>query len=288
MSIVAPLKFARWACLCGVVTASAGAVQAEAKPSVSALANTLLSLTNQATASVCMIDAGVAVNVETRELAQTRQSIVSTLATLQDFDALENDWLPMDVGISMILAGDNPADYVPVIDAAQAALQVTVMNLRDQAAYDEGVTRSMSVSDMLALDILHRLDVLMHQMKAEACALSKDVGNAELRRDLTNKIGVYEASLMALTNGVPDLGIAAPVDDSERQMLAASGSDWQNMRPVLEHIADTGDATSSELIGLRTRISLLDDRMAALVDLYAIPADAHAQAALTKLDVASN
>lgn len=258
-----------------------------------AKAGELRVLVHEAAASACMIDAGVAADVEMQTLAATHRKFTEALSELNGTDVaqftatIEAKWMPFDEAISMILAGDDPTGYIDNMNRAKGALEFAVLSLHDHTSITYQATADISMSDMLTLDLAERQEVIIQQMKLMACEMSSPTVSADTRDALQDTIAVYETSLAALTDGVPEIGIAAPESYLTQQVLAASAYDWQGMKPSLEAIVEARTATRAQLSGLRWRVNGLDARTADLVDIYLAPVVAEDKSRVALLDSAT-
>lgn len=281
--------------LIGAIAMTAGLFAATASVSDPAqekamLAGELPALVYQASASACMINAGVDVASEIQDLAQVHQRINATLRTLaadrvtDQTVAVERAWRPLDEAISMILAGDTPSGYVAKIGNARPAMENAALLLADHVGQAQQYGIPATASQTLTVDLAERQEVLVHQMKLMACEMNDTAAFDASKAALLDTMSYYELSLEALTDGRADLSIAAPTDYATQQVLAAAWFDWQNMKPILATIAVTGNASSDALHRLSVRTDGLGGRMAELVDTYHGPDGADATPLVAVLD----
>ncbi len=239
--------------------------------------NDLTTLVYKASASACMVNAGIDADVEMKALALSRVQFIVTLQNLAadaapgQLEAVESAWQPLDEAFSMILAGDAPAGYVATINQSRPALENAAVLLADEAALQPEVAAQMSTAELLAASLAARQEVLVHQMKLLACQIGDGTASEDDRMALSDVMTHYERSLAVLAEGRPDLGIVAPTDYAVSQVLAAAGFDWQITKPMLTEIVENGAATEQELRGIRARAGGLDTRMAELADGYLVP-----------------
>ncbi|WP_342075988.1 hypothetical protein [Yoonia sp. SS1-5] len=262
----------------GTTFGAASAAEEGAAQSQLIMTSALNSFVHQTVASACMINADVAVQTEMQELADMRNTFNAHLTTLvadgkiAEDDAVFVGWRPFDESISMILAGDRPDAYIKTMKKAQPALEFATLALLDESVNAYGEAEGATTSEILTLDLLERQDILIHKIKLQACEMAAETPSVEAKATLDDLVDLYQVSLTALTNGMPEVGIAAPTDYAANQVLAAASFDWRNMQPVLQSIAENGTATSTELHGLQVRSTTLGNRMAALGDIYLAPA----------------
>ncbi len=244
------------------------------------LAGDLNVLVHEASASVCMINAGVAVEEEIATLADARTSFNLTLAALNTGEAeaelaqIEAAWRPLDGAMSMILAGDDPAAYTKMLSDGHASLEFATLQLLDKTANDYQHEDGVTMSDVLTVDIAERQEVFVQQLKQQACLMAADTVSTDLIEDFATTTMVFEKSLAALTDGVPEMGIVKSDSFEVNQVLAIAAYDWQRAAPLLDNIALNGAASVDELAQLRRVTTVLGDRMDLLVDYYlAVPAE---------------
>ena len=239
----------------------------------------LAALIHEASASACMIDAGVATSAEFLALANARTSINNHLMSLAQGDyaaeamAASEKWFPMDEAFSMILAGDTPAAYLDVLAKSKPALEFATLHLRDAVSHDLIGSNGVSIADVLTADVAGRQTVLVHQMKQMACALEGEDVSVETLAGLQDSVRLFEVSHRALVDGHDAMGIVPSENFAVQQILAATAFDWQVVRPMLDEIAYIGTATPSELSRLSGRIDGLEERISGLVDHYIVPAE---------------
>lgn len=242
------------------------------------LAADLNVLVHEAAASVCMITAGVAPDAEVQALAQTRLAFADALAALNTGEAveelakIETAWLPIDGGISMILAGDTPAPYHQLVLDGQPSLEFATLQLLDMTANEYEHAPGVTMSDVLTVDLAERQQVFVQKMKQQGCLMAADPVSTDLIEDFATTAMIFETTLDALTNGVPAVGIAKSDSFEVNQVLAIAAYDWQRAKPLLDRIAVNGAASADDLAELRKVTGVLGARMELLVDYYlAVP-----------------
>ncbi len=254
------------------------------------LASSLTALVYEASASACMVNAGIDMDVEMQALATARKEFNATMQTLAD-DGLSDQaevvaqaWLPLDEAFSMIVVGDAPAGHITMVNEARPALENATLLLADQASLQPEYVAQTTAADAFTVDLAERQEVLVQKMKLMSCEMNDAPVFEEAKTALLDTMSYYERSLQALTEGRPDLAIAAPTDYATQQVLAAALFDWQTMKPILATIAVTGSASPDALHRLRVRTDGLGGRMAELVDTYHAPADGGVSPQVAVLD----
>lgn len=261
--------------------AAAAPLSAETTESRLNMAGELNVLVHRAAASACMISAGVAVEDEKLVLATARTTFNETLDALrtdnmaEDIARIDASWKPLDGAMSMILAGDDPAIYADTLEDGQGALEFATLQLLDRTSNEYEHADGVTMSDVLTVDLAERQEVFVQQIKHLACQMAANEVSTDLIEELATKSRLFESTLTALRDGMPEIGVQ-PSDNFEvNQVLAVAGYDWQRVKPHLDQIAVNGAATAKDLVTLRAMTEILEARMDLLVDYYlAVPAEA--------------
>lgn len=117
--------------------------------------------------------------------------------------------------------------------------------------------------DVLTLEIAGRQAMMTQKIAKNACKLWSGRDTVEIRENLEKAINIYEISLNALLNGMPEAGLMAAPNDEIAGVLGELIADWAEIRPVVDGIV-TGATTEEDLSNLFQHMA---DEMHKLEDL---------------------
>lgn len=156
-----------------------------------------------------------------------------TIAELQQIGAF---WSDMRDAVDSLLADQKDSAAVNVIKAKNLELFEMTDTL---AAHLEGQyanPNELLQSDAILIEIVGRQAMMTQKIAKNACKIFTGNDSAEIKDHLSGSMSIYEASLDALMNGMPQLGIQAAPTPEISKGLSQVMSDWKETRPVLEKI----------------------------------------------------
>lgn len=122
--------------------------------------------------------------------------------------------------------------------------------------------RGMSVSEAVSLGLAERQRMLSQKMAKELCLVARGVAPEAHRAALGESVTLFGATLGALREGAPDLGIRRPEAPALEDALAEAAAVWSTLGPLLAEVADGGVAGPTELV----TVAAENDRLLAALD----------------------
>jgi hypothetical protein len=274
-----------------------------------ALAAKLRSLGERATATSCRASTGRdgTASAEQRSVATVFDVVVAGLregdATLgvpspeengrivRRLDAVEAAWTPVRKAVvSMVDEGAGEAAVVQVAaghhDLIEAA-EVLVTDVSGQYANPQELLQV----DAMALNFMERQQMLLARMDRIVCGLHAGLPDLGSTEALAETVSLFDASLIALRDGFPAAGIAAPRTKVLRDTLAQSYEEWSGARALLDRIAADGVASEDDMVTVAALMSDLAGDMDNVItltkisspgqeDVYKVPLAAYAESEL--------
>lgn len=190
----------------------------------------------------------------------------TTLVAIQN---VRDAWKPMQMLVEDVSAGSDTReqlqhaleDATNLLDAAKALVVKMVAQYSNPS--------QMAQAESFLIDIAGYQRTLIQMMSKTAC-LSLLVGpESESRESLVSTMSRFEATLEALQNGMPSVGIRKPPNDAIEAGLIQVAADWREIKPFLEAVA-RGDAlahdeTEGKFRSLNELLATMDN----VVGLYA-------------------
>ncbi|MEL7090221.1 MAG: type IV pili methyl-accepting chemotaxis transducer N-terminal domain-containing protein [Pseudomonadota bacterium] len=164
-------------------------------------------------------------------------------------DTVAATWTAISPPVQQLAAG-----YANV-HAIQQIMQTNTDLLRQSnAAVQEIVAKyggSSIAADMAkAIDIAGRQRMLSQRMVKAACFVFVDIGDTDVRGELSAAITLFDTSLNDLMNGNLSEGIAAPPSPAVAQQLARVAELWQPFRRQLEDMSSGTRAGPDDLLAI--------------------------------------
>jgi Type IV pili methyl-accepting chemotaxis transducer N-term len=224
-------------------------------------------LSQRIPASACALSAGVDPDGSKERLKSASEEFAKILIALQSGDEslgikgaedrkknlvglqkLSEEWAPMQAAVTEILGGGDPATALPVLYEKNGVVLGIAQKLVTEIAATYSDPNAMSQAAAIAVDIAGRQRMLSQKMAKLACMISTGSGTAELNAELAKTIEIYDATLIALIDGMPDAGIVAAPTPELRAALVAIRDVWQGLRPLLDGAAQ-GTALDAAALG---------------------------------------
>ena len=199
------------------------------------------------------------------EQGLTRETKDAVLAELREVEALWADYGDL-VAASVESGAVSEADLadvaeqnLPILTSMNEAVQQTA-----RAYGDSSVPLHLAV----ALDISGRQRMLTQKMAKEVCFVAADVQPAEARAALAETVELFSASLEALMNGAPFVGIRPPRSAELEAQLGTVAAMWEELKPVFVSVAGGAEPTARDLALVAERNMPLLREMNRAVFLY--------------------
>lgn len=125
----------------------------------------------------------------------------------------------------------------------------------------------MVQADAFLIDILGRQRMLTQQMSKDACAMSTNP-TAQTAEALKASMGVFEASLQALMNGMPGAGIKKPPTAEISDALEMVAMSWGEVKPLLMANLDGQDVDGQHQTKIFRGLNATVPKLEKVLDLY--------------------
>ena len=150
------------------------------------------------------------------------------------------EWAPIADAIDALLADPGNSQAVDVIKAKNMDLfemtDIIVSDIEAQYANPAIIVQA----DVLLLEIVGRQAMMTQKIAKDACKVFTGDQSQEVKDLLQGSVQIYEASLDALLNGMPSLGIQPAPTPEIAEQLTAIQSDWATVRPIVDTLVQGG------------------------------------------------
>lgn len=188
-----------------------------------------------------------------------------TIAKIEDVGAT---WAEMAGAVDALVANPQDTDAVNVIKAKNLELlektEVLVVQVEGQYA---NPAELMQV-DALKLEIVGRAAMMTQKIAKDACKIFTGNDSASVKENLGVSMNNYEASIDALLNGMPQLGLQPAPTPAIAAQLESIQSDWEEVRPILEIALRGGEITRDKQVFLFKHMVEEMVRLSELTDSY--------------------
>ena len=160
--------------------------------------------------------------------------------TLVKLEKLKAEWADMAAATDALLADPTNSDAVNVIKARNMELfhmtDILVSDIEAQYANPAIIVQA----NVLLLEIVGRQAMMTQKIAKDACKIFTGNDSQEIKDLLKGSVSIYEASLDALLNGLPELGIQPAPTPEIAQRLQDVQSDWATVRPIVDTLTSGG------------------------------------------------
>ncbi|WP_208353489.1 type IV pili methyl-accepting chemotaxis transducer N-terminal domain-containing protein [Pseudaestuariivita rosea] len=214
-------------------------------------------LTQRMAKAFCFVDLGVNPEQNLQTLEETRETYVRAHTGFRDGDVelglfverkqliinawtdVDKTWQSLDTIYSASLtagaaSGENFEQAMDItMDILDQKYDFTGLIYRAYGKQLEG-----GVGNAVLVEMYDRQRMMSQQMSKELCMTVQGYQSDIKREGLSETLGIFDASLDAFINGLPDLGIpAAPTPEIKAQLEAAQAH-WAPVREIAQAVAD--------------------------------------------------
>jgi len=188
--------------------------------------------------------------------------------TISKIEMLRSDWAPIFEASASLLENPANTDALLLIKTANEAIleNASLLTSDIEGTYANPV--ELTQADTMLIEFSARQVVLTQKLAKLACEVW--VGNRSEDRlaELGKSIQNFDATLMAMLNGLPALGIhAAPTPEIEQALLQANSS-WASTKTDLETVLSGETVTQSLKENLFHNLNLAMSEMTHIEHLY--------------------
>ncbi len=177
-------------------------------------------------------------------------------------------WDPTNATAQLIAAGDTSVETVKLLADQSAPLLEMAKMLVSELSGQYSDPTALLQSDALVIDIAGRQRMLSQRMSKNVCLISSGVNQDTALAELAATKEMFEVSLMALRNGMADVGIKAPPSEQISDGLDVVIADWTEIKTVVDRVL-TGQAIDEEMRSIMFNGSLVMTRdMNIVVGMY--------------------
>jgi hypothetical protein len=220
------------------------------------LTGKLHSLSQQIGSAGCRLNAGIETEKARNDLLVARSDFAKILDGLENGDttlgipiaekfsrvlnslrAVRKIWRPVDLASSELIGDPSAKAAAGVLAASNLELLDAVELLSSEMAARYTNPVELLQSDALAMGIAGRQRMFVQRLAKEVCGVatgSRELGTPER---LTETINSFERSLIALRDGLPEMGISVPPNDAIKSELQAVYEQWASSKSALEAMA---------------------------------------------------
>lgn len=251
------------------------------------LSGQLGTLSERITAAACNLSAGIAtvesqavLNISTHHFTRINRALLegnrgfgilgeeSRPRTLRAISELNAKWEPLRDMANATRASANDRSYVESLavqsNPVQEEAKILVAEITGQYA-DPAV---MLHADALLLEIAGRQRMLANRMSKNVCLMASDVQNAEAEAQLRETVQLFEATMGALQNGMPTVGVRPPPTEKIANGLDVVANEWSSIKPIIDTALAGGELSDDA----RARVFLaflgMEARMNNVVNQY--------------------
>jgi len=188
--------------------------------------------------------------------------------TLKMIHALHDVWDPMKTAADRMAAGDiSEEDLNFILDQNMAVLGAAKLLVSELVAqYSDPV--AMVQADSMTIDIAGRQRMLTQKMSKESCMLRSAHAQDDTAQQLQGTMQMFEVSLEALRNGMPDAGIRRPHSPAIAAGLDGVHAEWSGVKPALQAILSGMEVDDNIEVGKFNALNTTMKKMNEVVGMY--------------------
>ncbi|MEM7641918.1 MAG: type IV pili methyl-accepting chemotaxis transducer N-terminal domain-containing protein [Pseudomonadota bacterium] len=131
------------------------------------------------------------------------------------------------------------------VEAAPRLLDITQALVGDLIG-EYADPAELLATDAVGLDIVGRQRMMPQIVSKTACMIAEGLDADGARQELADAMALYELSLTALRDGMPEVGVRPPPTDEIAAGLAEISARWQTVRPLLDRVEAGETLTNQE------------------------------------------
>lgn len=160
--------------------------------------------------------------------------------TLAAINVLKEHWIPVEEIMLEIENHETTAEHVQYMADQNMNILEDAKLLVSEISGEYADPTALMQADAIRIDIAGRQRMLTQKVSKEVCFVASGI-NAEASREVLGQtINMFEVSLNALLNGMPDAGISPAPTEEIRVQLTTVESDWNAIKPHLDVVLAGG------------------------------------------------
>ncbi len=172
------------------------------------------------------------INIQTPE---TNARTLAAIATLRD------RWEPLRQAADAVVNETATAADQAYLFNENLRVLAAAQLLVEQLVRQYSNPNAMTFSSLMLIDISGRQRMLTQKMSKESCLIESGLETPQLLTDLQGTMQVFENSLLALRDGMADVGIQPPPNEQIATGLDQVVEDWEAVKPYLSEVLGGGD-----------------------------------------------
>lgn len=188
--------------------------------------------------------------------------------TLASIANVTSAWQPMrDAATALIADNTNDAALAVILNQDGPLLEET-LGFAVVVASNYSIYLDVVEADAFLIEIAGRQRMLLQQMSKNACIVAAELDDDHAFDELTTAVGTFEATLIALRDGMPAAGIRRPPNQMIGDQLTSVFGRWSAIRPVLDAVMVGEDVAPEVLATLAHDLEVALVEMNTAVTLY--------------------
>ncbi|MEL6681304.1 MAG: type IV pili methyl-accepting chemotaxis transducer N-terminal domain-containing protein [Pseudomonadota bacterium] len=218
---------------------------------------------------------------------ETRARTIASIRVTTDL------WQPIEDAANSMLEGNGSQTAANLISASYADLFEQTVVLAADVSGQYSDPQELLQSDATVLNFAVRQRALAFRMTRAMCELATGTGDAGTADELAQTVDLFERTLTALLNGLPDAGINPPPNDAVKGSLTATFDLWKGQSDLFS-AALSGEIPSADdviaaaaladdlSVGMNNAITLYLIATPGQDGVYRVPLEAYARGELSK------
>ncbi len=188
--------------------------------------------------------------------------------TLIEIEALLAIWAPYRAAAEAVAEGKDVEPNLAYVAENNGVLLDAAIKLASDINAEYANPAEMAQANAMVIDIAGRQRMLTQKMSKEACGIATGNPAFGTAEGLQKTAALFDASLAALMNGMPDAGIMPPPTPKLATDLQAAMTEWQAIKADIETFAATGPAADGTETDLYDRFETLREHMKLITEQY--------------------
>jgi hypothetical protein len=181
---------------------------------------------------------------------------------------LRSRWEPLKAAAEAVANGTaTEADRNYVLNENIAVLQAAQL-LVERLVQQYSNPNATTFAALVLVDISGRQRMLTQKMSKESCILEGDFETAVTVDDLSGTMRIFENSLGALRNGMPEVGVRPPPNETISTGLDGVLNDWNSAKPFVEDVLASNVLSDDDNMLKFQRLNVTMANMNTVVGMY--------------------
>ena len=160
-----------------------------------------------------------------------------TIVKLESVNAV---WSDMAQAVDALTANPSDSAAVNIIKSTNMELFELTDLLVTEVSAQYSNPSVLVQADALKLELVGRQAMMSQKIAKDACKIFTGNESPEIKENLSTSKAIYEATLGALLNGMPELGIQPAPTPEIASALETIQADWSSVRPILDTLVAGG------------------------------------------------